>query len=100
MKLAIAIAAISLTLVGCSPSNLEHVKDRADARWSELGFKVVGYQGHEWGGLGFGTSYGGAKVWHELRTVPDNGITYSGYLQRWGDDLEAYGPKARDAIKP
>lgn len=99
MKLALTLAA-ALTLAGCSPSNLDYVKDRSAERWSELGFKVVAYQGPQWGKLGFGTPYGGAKVWHELRALPDNGITYSGYLQRWGDDLEAYGPEARDAIKP
>lgn len=96
----IPVAVVVAMLSGCSASNLDYVKEQATERWSELGFEVVGYQGHQWGGLGFGTPYGGAKVWHELRTVPDNGITYSGYLSRWGDHLEAYGPFARDAIKP
>jgi hypothetical protein len=99
MKL-IAIAVAAVVLAGCSASNLDYVKPKAEERWKELGFQVVGYQGHQWGGLGLGTAYGGAKVWHELRTIPDNGITYSGYLMRWGDDLEAYGPFARDALKP
>lgn len=99
MKL-IAIALAALTLAGCSASNLDYVKPKAEARWKELGFQVVGYQGHQWGALGLGSAYGGAKVWHELRAIPDNGVTYSGYLTRWGDHLEAYGPFARDALKP
>lgn len=99
MKLTAIVIALGL-LTGCSASNLDLVKAQAEARWRELGFQVVGYQGHQWGGLGFGTAYGGAKVWHELRTIPDNGVTYSGYLMRWGDNLEAYGPFARDALKP
>jgi hypothetical protein len=96
------IAAILLACcaAGCSNSNLEYVKERGPARWKEVGFEPVGYQGHQWGKLGFGTSYGGARVWWELRKVPDNGITYSGFLVRWGDSLEVYGPTARDAIQP
>ena len=87
-------------LSGCSNGNLEYVKENAVDRWKEVGFEIVGYQGHQWGLGGMGSQYGGAKVWYELRKIPDNGITYSGYLVRWGDNLEVYGPTARDAIKP
>ena len=87
-------------LSGCSNGNLEYVKENAADRWKEVGFEVVGYQGHRWGLGGMGSQYGGARVWHELRKIPDNGITYSGSLVRWGDNLEVYGPTARDAIKP
>jgi hypothetical protein len=100
MKTLIILGVALLALVSGSPANLEYVKERAPARWKEVGFEVVGYQGHQWGALGYGTNYGGAKVWFELRKIPDNGITYSGNLQRWGDSLEVYGPTARDAIKP
>lgn len=96
----VGLILLAALLAGCSASNLEHVKAGASERWKELRFEVVGYQGHQWGLWGLGTEYGGAKVWHELRAIPDNGITYSGYLVRWGDNLEAYGPFARDAIKP
>lgn len=95
----IFIVTAFISLAGCSNGNLEYVKQHAEKRWEEIGFKVVGYQGHKWGFGGFGTTYGGAEVWYELRTIPDNGITYSGYLQRYGDSLEVYGPVARDAIK-
>lgn len=91
---------LACLLSGCTASNLEHVKERGPARWKEIGFEAIGYQGHQWGKFGFGTPYGGACVWWELRKVPDNGITYSGCLQRWGDSLEVYGPTARDAIQP
>lgn len=99
MKKLLIISAI-LGMAGCSNGNLEYVKPLAEKRWEEVGFKVVGYQGHQWGYGGFGTAYGGAKVWYELRTEPDNGVTYSGYIKRWGGSLELYGPFARDAIKP
>jgi hypothetical protein len=94
------IAALAVALTGCSPGNLEYVKERGPDRWPEVGFEVVGYSGYQWGPLGFGTPYGGACVWWELRKIPDNGITYSGCLKRWGDTLEVYGTRARDAIQP
>lgn len=94
------LAILALALAGCSSGNLDYTKEGAAQRWREVGFEVTGYQGFQWGSGGFGTPYGGAKVWHELRKIPDNGITYSGYLVRWGDELQVYGPIARDAIKP
>ena len=90
-----------------SPGNLEYVKQHAEARWSELGFRVIGYDGFNWGDCWFGV-YGGAKVWYVLQrnlqtqfgTFFNNGITYCGYLQRWGDEIHMYELKAIDAIKP
>jgi hypothetical protein len=88
-----------LFLVGCSSGNLDYVKDKAPEKWKTQGFEVVDYEGYQWGTGGI-NSYGGAKVWHRLKKIPDNGITYSGYIQRWGDELHVYGPDAIDAIKP
>lgn len=86
---------------GCGSGNLDYLKANADKRWEELGFTVVGYQGYEWGIWGiFGSRYGGAKVWYELKKNPDNGITYYGFLWRWGDEIRAYNIRARDAIRP
>lgn len=96
----VGIGLVVLGLFAGSPSNLDYVKERGEARWREVGFEPVAYQGHQWGAGGFGTPYGGAKVWWELRKIPDNGVTYSGYITRWGDSLEVYGPKARDAVTP
>ena len=80
-------------LVGCSPGNKEYLKERAVATWNQQGFEVVAYEGYQWGFWGF-TKYGGASVWHRLRKIPDNGLTYSGHLVRWGDEIHVYGPKA------
>lgn len=88
-----------LFLAGCSSGNLEYVKERSTDRWKEYGMQVVSYEGFEWGFGGF-NNYGGAKVWYRLKTIPDNGITYTGFLQRWGDEIHIYGPKAIDAIRP
>jgi hypothetical protein len=82
----------------CS-ANKEEVQQKAPAKWEQQGFKVVDYEGFEWG-LWFGGPYGGAYVWHRLKKIPDNGITYSGFMQMWGDELQVYGPKAVDAIRP
>jgi hypothetical protein len=88
-----------LFLSGCSPMNKKDVQDGAAEKWAEVGFAIQGYEGYQWGFWGpFG--YGGAKVWYNLRRIPDNGITYTGYLVKWGDELQVYGPEAIDAIKP
>jgi len=89
-----------LYLTGCSYSNLDYVKEHGEKRWLELGYQPVGYEGYEWGILGFGTNYGGANVWWRVKNIPDNGVTYTGYLKRWGDEIHVYGPRAIDAIKP
>lgn len=94
-----AVVTAVFSLFG-SPGNLDYVRAHGEARWRQVGFEPLGYQGHQWGLGGYGSDYGGAKVWWELRKIPDNGITYSGYLKRWGDSLEVYGPIARDAIQP
>jgi hypothetical protein len=90
---------LCICFVGCSSANLDFVKEHGEEKWKSIGWTPVGYEGFEWGMLGvFG--YGGAKVWWVLKQTPDNGITYSGYLQRWGNELHVYGPRAIDAIKP
>jgi hypothetical protein len=99
MKKIVCIIVAAL-LAGCSAGNLDYVKAHAPVKWQKQGFEVVDYEGYHWGALGMGTTYGGAQVWHRLRKVPDNGITYSGYIQRWGDELHVYGPTAIDAIRP
>lgn len=88
-----------LLLLGCSSGNLDYVRQKAKEKWRLQGFEIIDYEGYQWGFWGF-NSYGGAKVWHRLKKIPDNGITYSGNMQRWGNELHVYGPKALDAIMP
>jgi hypothetical protein len=97
-----SIVLLSVTFIfGCSFGNLQDIKDKAPEVWRQNGFKVVGYEGFQWGKWGiFGSTYGGAYVWHRLEKIPDNGITYSGYIQRWGNEYHVYGPSAIDAIRP
>jgi hypothetical protein len=98
-KLSIVLLLLIIALSGCSEANKEYIQLRAEKRWEEVGFRVVGYEGHQWG-MGIG-KYGGACVWYQLETMKPNGVRYTGYLQRWGDEpLQVYGPKAIDAIKP
>ena len=94
------ILAISCVLFfgKCSYENLDYVKEHGEDRWRELGYEPVAYEGYSWG-LNPWFGYGGARVWWNLKR-DDNGIMYTGYLVRWGDELHMYGPKAIDAIKP
>jgi hypothetical protein len=94
-----SILIMLLTVVGCSSGNLHDVKSVSKEEWSKQGFEVVGYEGYQWGLFGI-NNYGGARVWHRLRKIPDNGITYSGYIQKWGSEYHIYGPHAVDAIRP
>lgn len=84
---------------GCSSANLEEVKKVAPARWQELGFQIVGYEGYRWG-QHLAPGYGGAQVWYTLHRIPDNGITYTGSLQKWGNEYHNTAMAAYDALKP
>ena len=98
MRNLIVMAAL-IMLVGCSPGNLDYVKEHGPSKFKEIGFKTVGYEGYQWGFWGF-NNYGGAHVWWRLEKLEDNGISYTGYIERWGDELHVYGPWATDAIRP
>ena len=100
--LIIATIVIGLVLgqiyIGPNSNNLEDVKNNAKTTWNSIGFEIVGYEGYQWG-FGYG-DYGGANVWYNLSKIPDNGITYTGYLVKWGNEYHVYGPTAIDAIRP
>lgn len=87
-------------LGGCSPGNLEYNKQHAAETWKNAGFEIQGYEGYQWSTGGFGTSYGGADVWYIVRKTQDNGVTYHGYLYRWGDEIQIYNLHAIDAVGP
>lgn len=79
-------------------NNLAYVKANAAEKWTQAGFSISGYDGYNFGsGVG---PYGGAYVWYYLKKIPDNGITYGGAVQRWGDEIHTYNLSAIDAIKP
>lgn len=89
----VALCALAV-LAGCSSANLEEGKKVSAEVWRAHGFEVVAYEGYKWC-KGFG-AYGGACVWSRLKKIPDNGVTYSGYIQRWGDEWHVYGPLATE----
>jgi len=96
--LSACIALLCVCSAGCSSSNLDDVKAHAPDVWESIGFKIVGYEGYRWG-TWLGGNYGGAEVWYRLER-DGNGISYTGYIQKWGDEYHIYGPKATDAIRP
>lgn len=99
MSMKLFIALIALALVGCSPANRVEPESQAKKIWAQHGFEVIAYEGYQWG-IHIWPGYGGAYVWYRLRKIPDNGVTYSGSLQQWGDEIHVYGPTAHDAIRP
>jgi len=84
-ELMIISMVLLLFLLGCS-RNVEYVKQHAAARWGELGYTVVGYEGYQW------SPFAGGDVWYVLKRVDSPGIIYTGYLVKWGDELHVYGP--------
>jgi hypothetical protein len=95
MPLALTLAC----LAGCSPANLQETKDAAPATFNQLGFEIIGYEGYQWG-KHFAPTYGGAWVWYTLKRVPDNGITYTGALQRWGDEYHNVYMRSLETAHP
>ena len=98
MKL-LPVLILCISLGSCGYANLEDVKKISPQKWEAQGFEVIDYEGFNWG-FWFGGSYGGASVWYRLRKIPDNDITYSGYIRKWGKEYHVYGPTAIDAIRP
>jgi hypothetical protein len=84
----------ALVLASCGSTNVEYVKERACAKWEAQGYECVDYEGYQWSPGVF--SYGRGDVSHRLKRVPDNGIRYSGKIERWGDELHVYGPTPND----
>lgn len=93
-EILIGIVLITVLCLGtCSAGNVDFVKERAEATWKANGYEVIGYEGFAYGNAWpAGTSRGGAKVWYSLKRIPDNGVRYSGYLQRWENEVHVYGP--------
>jgi len=96
----IVFFSVLIVLLIGSYSNLNYVKENAQQRWVSAGFEIVNYEGYQIGSLGYGTSYGGARVYYNLKRIPDNGILYNAALWRWGNELHIYNLRALDAIKP
>ena len=86
-----ASLALLLATKGCNSNNLEYVKKHGPDKWRSIGFEIAGYDGYQ-RRLGYGT-YGGAQVWWYLKRVPDTGLLYNGYIERWGDELHVYNLK-------
>ena len=99
-RLTVVLALVTGILNGCGYANLEEGKQVSAERWKQMGYEVISYEGFQWG-TWVGGCYGGARVWSQLRAIPDNGIRYTGYISKWCDDgWQVYGPNAIDAIKP
>lgn len=90
---AIAAAAIfSLGIIGFR--NVKNVKAAANSVWANAGYEVVGYEGYQWGPVR------GGDVWYIVRRRDAPGITYHGFLTRWGSEYHIYNLQAIDAIRP
>lgn len=97
MRNLFAVILFTVGIIGCSSMNLDDVKKHAPEVWKSNGWEIIGYEGYQWGKFGpYG--YGGALVWNRLRRAPDDGFTYSGYIQKWGDEYHIYGPNVNQPL--
>jgi len=88
----IALLTIALTLTACSASRVDDIKQHAEEVWNKNGFKVIGYEGYQWGTA---DAWGG-KVWY---IVQKDNTLFHGALTKWGDEYHTYNLSAINAIK-
>jgi hypothetical protein len=88
----IAILTIALTLTACSASRVDDIKQHAEEIWNKNGFKVIGYEGYQYGSF---DTFGG-KVWY---IVQKDNTLFHGALTKWGDEYHTYNLSAINAIK-
>jgi hypothetical protein len=82
---------MALILGACSAERVPDIKAHAVETFSANGFKIIGYQGYQWGLL---DNYGG-RVWY---TLEKDGIVYEACLTKWGDEYHIYSLKALNAV--
>ena len=99
LSLPIIFFGLLLALCIGTPGNLDFVKAHAAETWEANGFTIRGYEGYNWSFGGY-NEYGGARVRYQLRKTPDNGVTYTGSLQRWGNEIHVVRVRAQDAVSP
>lgn len=93
--IALTIAAASIFgLMKAGYRNVENVKAAAPSTWAASGYDIKGYEGYEWGPIG------GGHVWYILTRKESPGITYHGFLEKWGSEYHIYNLRAMDAIGP
>lgn len=73
--------------------NVDATKLAASRTWGDMGYKVVGYEGYQWGPVS------GGYVWYLLEKTEHNGILYQGALAKWKNEYHIYSLSAIDAIK-
>ena len=81
----VVLFTVLASATGCA-RNVDYIKERAPARFAELGYESTAYEGYQWG-------ITGGDVWYILKRADSPGVVYSGSLRRWGDELHFYGPR-------
>lgn len=92
---ALFVSWVIFFLVIGTAANKEYVESRAVERLEKMGFKVVGYEGHQWGAT-LTPTRGGARCWY---LIEKDGILYNCWLIRWGNEpLQLYEIRTVDKI--
>ena len=90
----ILIIATITTLLFSGFRNVKSTKEAAPLVWNQAGFEVGGYTGYNW------SLIGGGDVWHVVTRKETPGVTYEGYISKWGNEYHVYHIRAIDAIQP
>ena len=75
------------TVIGV-PTNVEKIKKLAPQSISERGWKILRYEGYEYGSW----YYHGGKVWYHVADTGNYNIQYRIFITLWSDELHyTYG---------
>ena len=95
LLIATTIAAASIfAAIKAGYRNVDTTKAAAPKRWDAAGYEIKGYEGYQWSPIG------GGNVWYIVTRKDSPGITYHGFLQKWGGEYHIYNLRAIDAIGP
>jgi len=73
------------TIVGTS-ANVDTIKATAPSDIESRGWKILGYEGYEYGSW----SAHGGKVWYHVQDTLNPHVQYRVYIILWGDELHYY----------
>jgi hypothetical protein len=84
--IASAFALISAYSIIGTASRVEHIKDVAPSEIQKRGWRIVRYEGFQYGSW----SYHGGKVWYHVADTANSSIQYRVFITMWNDELQYY----------
>jgi hypothetical protein len=77
---------LAYSIVGWPFNKVEEIKREAPVDMSERGWKILRYEGFQWGA--FSTHNG--KVWYHVAATNNPNVQYRVVVTKWGNELQYY----------